>query len=213
MLLVHSIPRARSITQRKSKVFETAYFKNTHTFSTFKDMICNRHTWQNLNREEALEAIKGVRWLPASGQNRISRMTESRTDWCISRQRKWGVPIPVFYDKESGVLPPFPIAVITTVVPFCMFYDNELAVPSRFPIAVMTTLVAVCVPLRVCGLRDCWLFGGCWLPSWLQVRRGAHVRVVTLVLVAAAVSIDSVERRLGRGGGGNGTRDICRVRK
>ncbi len=57
---------------------------------------------RNNLRERALEAIRKVRWLPAWGEERISNMTSTRPDWCISRQRVWGVPIVIFYCENCG---------------------------------------------------------------------------------------------------------------
>src|SRR5450755_436649 len=53
-------------------------------------------------RTRALDAIKGVKWHPEWGEERISNMVSTRPDWCISRQRAWGVPITVFYCEACG---------------------------------------------------------------------------------------------------------------
>ncbi|WP_156503902.1 class I tRNA ligase family protein, partial [Oleiphilus sp. HI0066] len=61
---------------------------------------------ENGLKDKALEAVKGVKWVPSWGQNRIEAMLEQSPDWCISRQRTWGVPIALFVHKETQELHP-----------------------------------------------------------------------------------------------------------
>jgi len=61
---------------------------------------------QNGLRTAALDSVEGVRWIPDWGQQRIKAMIAGRPDWCISRQRTWGVPIPLFTHRETDEIHP-----------------------------------------------------------------------------------------------------------
>jgi isoleucyl-tRNA synthetase len=92
-----------------SKVFSHSY---PHCWSTKTPLIFRATPqWfvsmnQNGLKDAALEAVKGVKWIPSWGENRISGMLEQSPDWCISRQRTWGVPIALFVHNETQELHP-----------------------------------------------------------------------------------------------------------
>ena len=66
-------------------------------------------------RNNAMDAIKGTGWIPSWGQNRIEGMIKDRPDWCISRQRTWGVPLPLFIHKDTEELHPNTINILEQV--------------------------------------------------------------------------------------------------
>ena len=66
-------------------------------------------------RQDALAGIKATRWIPDWGQARIHEMVAGRPDWCISRQRYWGVPLALFVHKERGTMHPRTPALLRTI--------------------------------------------------------------------------------------------------
>ena len=128
-------------------------------------------------RQRALDAIKGVKWIPEWGEERISNMVSSRPDWCISRQRVWGVPIVVFYCSACRE-PLTDRAILDSVVD--LFEEHSADIWFERTAAELVPAGTVC---RKCGstefskendILDVWFDSGSSQLAVLREDNGLH---------------------------------------
>lgn len=128
-------------------------------------------------KKQALDAIKNVKWIPSWGEVRLDNMVSDRNDWCISRQRAWGVPIPIMYCEECGE----PIINSDTIEKIAQLFEKEgsIAWLKYSPEEILGEL-AVC---RKCGshklrkekdIMDVWFDSGSSYAYVLDKRADHH---------------------------------------
>lgn len=91
--------------------------KHPIIFRATPQWFCSVESFKN----EAVKACENVNWLPAWGGDRITQMVKDRADWCISRQRHWGLPIPVFYCEDCGK----PVCTDETIEKIAKIFESE----------------------------------------------------------------------------------------
>tara|TARA_R110002072_G_scaffold74965_1_gene177086 strand:- start:1523 stop:4342 length:2820 start_codon:yes stop_codon:yes gene_type:complete len=122
-------------------------------------------------RQQALAAVKGVNWLPGWGEERIYGMIENRPDWCISRQRTWGVPIAVFIHRETQELHPDTPALIEQVAALI----EEKGIDAWFELDASSLLGDVAEQYaKVIDTLDVWFDSGVTHYSVLNDKKDLH---------------------------------------
>jgi len=123
-------------------------------------------------RKTALAAIKDIQWLPDWGKARIESMVTNRPDWCISRQRTWGVPIALFVNKHSGELHPDTVGLIETVAQRV----EKQGIDAWFDMQASELLGAAAQDYdKVTDILDVWFDSGVTHTTVLQARDGLQV--------------------------------------
>ena len=126
---------------------------------------------KNNLREQALNEIKRVDWIPDWGQARIESMVDGRPDWCISRQRTWGVPIALFVHKESGELHPRTAELIEQVA----LRIEQRGIEAWFELKTEELLGAQAGDYdKTSDTLDVWFDSGVTHAAVLERREGLH---------------------------------------